>query len=82
MSQKKSKPSIIRNPNWEKWQIMKNKPWNRETMLTAALACLQAPAMNPVTCVMVCIGVWWGGGLGKRKQSCEGDFLIWSDQFL
>ena len=30
-SQKKSTPSIIQNPNWEKWQIMKNQPWNHET---------------------------------------------------
>ena len=57
-SQKKSTPSIIQNPNWEKWQIMKNKPWNRETMLTEALAFLQAPAMNPVTCVTVCVGAF------------------------
>jgi len=44
------------------------KPWKRQTMLTTASACLQAPAMNLATCVAACICVWWGGGLSKRKQ--------------
>ena len=33
------------------------------TMLTVA------PTMNSVTCVrMVCVGVWWSEGMGKRKR--------------
>ena len=44
------------------------KPWNRQTTLTAGLACLQAPTTNLATYVATCIGVWWGGGSSKRKH--------------
>ena len=64
-------PSIIQNPNWEKGQIMKNKPQDCNTMLTMALACLQALATNWATCVAASFGVWCGGDLSKRKQRKE-----------
>ena len=44
LQKKPVNPSIIRNPNWGKGKIMKNKPLHRNTMLTVAPACLQALA--------------------------------------
>ncbi|KAL4650650.1 hypothetical protein ACB092_01G103400 [Castanea dentata] len=66
----------------KKGKSLKNKPWNRETKLTVAPACLPTPAMNLVTCLAACVSVWWCGGSGKRKQSYKGDFSIWSDTLI
>ncbi|KAK9996757.1 hypothetical protein SO802_021443 [Lithocarpus litseifolius] len=43
-------------------------------MLTAAPA---ASIQIPETCVAVaCVEVWWGGGMGKRKQIVDLGFKI------
>ena len=63
---------------------MKNKPLDRNTMLTAAPACLQAPETNPATCVAVGVDVWCRFGQEEAEDargvdSAGGDCLIRSD---
>ena len=54
---------------------MKNKPLHRNTMLMVAPACLQALATNPVTCVVVCFGVWCGGELSVFYNQMGKDLI-------